>query len=317
MASNKKLCITKDNRELLKIVPINDKGRVGFKILLRAKIELLFHTINYANLAYGGPVNSTDSELEFTYHTAGNGLKTSILFKPKSMTIKHSDRIVPFFNNLTEPSEKQIIPIPLCKIVCNDSSMFPEHHSKSINKKRSMVESTEYNIDHHNVAEVYMMPINISSPFDNWYNSWDLFHHIMNILPMEYYSVPTPENVSFKANSMGQGRNVISNIMDKFDDEIGFTVCSYYHYQSASPNKNYFSLFENGKYLEHLAITRLCFQNMLGVQTEVKPIYQWQLERNKTIIPFDDWNYWQEFFKKAECEYAPNLRSIIVQNTFI
>jgi len=310
---DKKLCIIKNNRELLKIIPFKDKDSTGFKVIIRRPIEVIFHHINYSNLAHVGLLRTTDPELCFTYHTSGGKLKANLHLKLKnSFKKKYSN--VPYFSDLAEISEHQIIPIPLCKIVCNDSSIFPEHHNKKKNVQRVLGEIKEHNIDNHNVAEIYVMRPNYKVKYDELYAAWNLFFMTMNILPIEYLSVPTPENTSFKADSMGNGRNLISSVIDDFNDKVSFMVCTYFSKGSVASSQNSFSLFENGKHLEHLALTRLCYKDESGVQSETKRLYQWQLEANRKKLTDDEFNYWQAYFKQAENEIAPNLRTIIMQS---
>ena len=316
MSKKETFSIIKQGHELIKIIPIGSSNHVEFKMIINADINHFYWNINYdcitwkdgaitmCNTLFASGLKGTPAE--YTYHRSRNGKPTKIHFKlsesGSNLYVNVRD-----FSNLYEPNTTQILPIPLCKIACHDVSQFPVYNPNSKKIVSDMSKEIEHNLYEHNVVEIYMIGKGSAYFHENFEKTWNLFHMIEMLLPIEYFSVPNFGNMSIKKDGM-KSSGILQYHTQPITNDISFLICTYYSDVVAKNGKtSSISFFENGDYLKILSCTRVQYYNDLtGMKSAIRYAYEWQLDENKHLLKSMTYQFWERRFKHYARDYKRN-----------
>jgi hypothetical protein len=320
MSKQKTLSIIKQNRELLKIIPMGNDDEVEFKIIIRANIAHLYYPCNYTcvrrtdSVAYRNtffkddPKTFKDNTAEYSYHrTEGK--------KPVKIHLKLSydgqvRYLTPEIHNLIEPNTTQILPIPLCKISCHDPMIFPEFHSKNKNLPCDMSGEIEHNILEHNVVEIYMLGNRCADLRVYLKKKWGFLYLIASMFSIEHFAVPNINHLMVKQEGMEKS-NIMQYLTLRLNEDVTFWICTYYsEIVAANPDATNFSLIDNGDYLKVIACTPVQYEDPItGMRSEKKFAYEWQLSQNKSLLTPIEYSFWEKRFKRYARDYKKkNIR---------
>ncbi len=316
MSKKETFSIIKQGHELIKIIPFGSSDSVEFKMIINADINHFYWKINYDCITWkDGAITMCNplfksylkgTPAEYTYHRSMNG-------KPTKIHLKLNDTVYPLYidirdlSNLYEPNTTQILPIPLCKITCRDPTQFPVYHPKNKKIVSDMSQEIEYNLYEHNVVEVYMIGKGSDFFHENFEKTWNLFHMMEMLLPIEYFSVPNLGNMSLKRYGM-EISGILQSHTQPITEDISFLICTYYS-DAVAKNENTSSLsfFENGDYLKILSCTRVQYYNDLtGMKSDIRYAYEWQLDENKHLLKPMTYQFWERRFKHYARDYRKN-----------
>lgn len=301
--------IAKDERELLKIIPIGNADGREFKLSIRADIELWLFPSSYNNEGfniYDGLDKGyiADHPLEFTYHRKKDDAPTKIHFK----NLKPGSKSVSLpFKSMIEPNNEEILPVPFCKIACADSTLFPELHHRDKKKVLDLNETikTVHNDVVHNVAEIFLVGPSFEKNADNFQGKWGLFYLMTTQASIENNARPDPEFSIYKSKCMGEGQ-LLRYRYSQLTDDIAICVCTYHDANvDGVRQKSHLTFVENGNYLKFLACTPVQFK-LKSKLTEIKYAYEWQLEFNRHMLSDSEYEKWMAEFEayKTEIENA-------------
>lgn len=277
---NNKICIKKQEADLLRIIPFPAGNEFDFKISFLNNYDLRIHSegVQYFDMP---PDDFKLNKWELTYHNSTSSKPTKVHLKSLSKPYGYFNLAL---NNLVDPIKSPEFPIPLLKVGIDNNGDYKLFKSKASYR---IIE-----LNNANVIEIYI--VSSKYDFNNFMSKWALFDLIYTIAPMEHFVNGKLQKGFLNPKVKGiYDDNKFCRKLIKINDDISL-LCNLYYDNAIDgvKQKSFVSIYENGNYLKYLILTPI----------DKEFAFVKQLSRNKSALSDEEYDYWHNYFEKLRDE---------------
>lgn len=284
-----KIAITKNEYDLLRIIPFNEtekNDKCEFKISMLDNNYTL--RLKQIDTPYFLNLEANINDYEITYHRKQNKQPTKIHFK--NIREKEDYRTFPLFN-LEDPLLSEDFPFPLLLLGVSINDVF-----KKINKNKQY---SILNLQNDNVLELFIANEKFDMEF--FFKDWNIFSLLIMTLPLEYYATGKIDRNLEKMDlflNPNKNFNLLQSTI-KVSDRLNIIGNSYYDKNiNGEKQKSYIQLYDNSLFLKYLSCIPMQYKFDNGKKTPIRRAYELQMESIKGKIPNAKFKHYENMFKK-------------------